>query len=379
MSQTKNSFKRMMSLTLLASMGFAALLYGASPLFAATAPLLGTADSFGVLAALSAASANMTTVSGDLGLSPGLAISRTGPWTVGGTEYFGPLSLAATAQADALSAFNNLAGQGSNGGWGVNPWSPVPGVWTVAADTTFAGTITLTGLATDVWVFQVGRDMTFSGSVIMAGDAQACNVFWQIGRSATIASGSTFVGTLIASADVTLVSGANVEGRIISLNGALTTDGNNVTVCSLLASTTLSNPVPLPGGTIGAAISDTKTLSGGTNPTGTITFYLYGPNDDFCTLGAIFTSPPVTVNGNGDYGSGPYTPTAAGTYRWIAAYSGDGSNAPSTTLCNDLNESVVVTAPVTAVPTLNEWGVIIFMLLVGLMSIYYLRRQKAKA
>ena len=202
MSQTKNVLKRMMRLSLLASVGFAALLSLAQTdaALAADAPPMGNAATFSVLAALSAASANMTTVCGDLGLSPGLAVSRTGPWTVGGTEYFGPLSLAANAQTAALGAFINLAGQFSNGGWGVNPWSPPPGVWTVPLDTTFAGTITLTGLATDVWVFQVGRDMTFSGSVILAGNADPCNVFWQIGRDATIAVGSTFVGTLIASA-----------------------------------------------------------------------------------------------------------------------------------------------------------------------------------
>ena len=80
----------------------------AAPL-AADAPLLGAADSFSVLAALSMSAAGAgTTVEGDLGLSPGLETSRTGPWTVGGTEYFGPLSLAADAQAAALAAYNNM-------------------------------------------------------------------------------------------------------------------------------------------------------------------------------------------------------------------------------------------------------------------------------
>jgi hypothetical protein len=134
---------------------------------------------------------------------------------------------------------------------------------------------------------------------------------------------------------------------------------------------------------LGAAISDTATLSGGTNPTGQITFNLYGPNDATCSSAAIFTS-TVTVAGNGSYGSTPaFTPTAVGTYRWIANYSGDANNNATTNACNGANENVVVTVTVgptvTAVPTLSEWGVIIFMLLVGLMSIYYLRRQKAKA
>jgi len=197
---------------------------------AATAPALGTASTFSVLANLSMSAAGAgTTISGDLGLSPGLAVSKTGPWTVGGSQYFGVGGLSATAQTDALSAYNNLAGQSSNGVWGVNPWSPAPGVWTVALDTTFTGTITLNGGYDDVWVFQVGQDMTFSGSVVLTGNAQPCHVFWQIGRDATIAASSQFVGTLIATRDITLVSGATVNGRLISLTSSLTTDGNTIT------------------------------------------------------------------------------------------------------------------------------------------------------
>ena len=93
--------------------------------------------------------------------------------------------------------------------------------------------------------------------------------------------------------------------------------------------------------TIGGAISDTATLSGAVNPTGSITFNLYGPNDATCAGAVVFTS-TATVNGNGDYGSGNFTPATAGTYRWIANYSGDGNNAKTANGCNESNESVVV-------------------------------------
>lgn len=194
----------------------------------ATAPSLGTAASFSVLADLSmSAAAAGTTVSGDLGLSTNTATSRTGNWTVHGTEYFGPASLAATAQADALFARNNLAGQASSGTWGVSPWSPAPGVWTSASSPAFTGTITLNGTYDDVWVFQISTDFTFSGSIILTGNAQPCHVFWAVAQDATIASGSTFVGTLIAGRDVTVVSGATVNGRVLS-GRSLTTDGNTI-------------------------------------------------------------------------------------------------------------------------------------------------------
>ena len=195
----------------------------------ATAPPLGAASSFSVLADSSMSAAGPGThVAQDLGLSTGLASSLTGPWTVGGTEYFGPQSLAKTAHNDSQSAFTNMVGQTPDGQWGGST-NPLPGVWNEAIDATFTGTLTLNGGYNDVWVFKIGQDMTFSGTVVMAGAAQPCHVFWQIGRDTTIAANSTFVGTLIAARNITLVSGATVDGRIMSLYSSLTTDGNSIT------------------------------------------------------------------------------------------------------------------------------------------------------
>jgi uncharacterized repeat protein (TIGR01451 family) len=95
---------------------------------------------------------------------------------------------------------------------------------------------------------------------------------------------------------------------------------------------------------IGGQISDTATLAGGFSPTGSITFRLYGPADATCAAAAIFTS-TVPVNGNGEYASAAYTANVAGTYRWIATYSGDGNNAAASGACNDADENVVVTTP----------------------------------
>jgi hypothetical protein len=110
---------------------------------------------------------------------------------------------------------------------------------------------------------------------------------------------------------------------------------------------------------IGGAISDTATLSGTANqpgdpvvnPTtaggeaeGTITFAVYGPDDDDCSGDPVFTSDPVAVDGDGDYPSGDFTPDAAGTYRWIASYSGDSPNTnPVSGECGDAGETSVVT------------------------------------
>lgn len=96
---------------------------------------------------------------------------------------------------------------------------------------------------------------------------------------------------------------------------------------------------------LGGSITDTATLStlvpGGPAPTGTITFRLFGPNQSTCGGAVVFTS-TKTVSGNGSYTSDPFAPSAPGTYRWIANYSGDAAHNPIAGMCNDANESVVI-------------------------------------
>jgi len=120
---------------------------------------------------------------------------------------------------------------------------------------------------------------------------------------------------------------------------------------------------------LGNAISDTATLTGGNIPTGTISFRLYGPNDASCQGAPVFTSSPVPVNGNGSYGSGPFTPVLPGTYFWIASYSGDANNNSAATACGLQNASVVVAvdaAGALSIPTLNPLGL---LLLIGLAAV----------
>jgi hypothetical protein len=93
--------------------------------------------------------------------------------------------------------------------------------------------------------------------------------------------------------------------------------------------------------TIGTTISDTAHLAGGVNPTGTITFTVYGPNDANCS-GTPAGGSVVAVNGNGDYKSASFLPLAPGTYRWIASYSGDANNTGDTGACNDSGETSIV-------------------------------------
>jgi Bacterial Ig-like domain (group 3) len=119
--------------------------------------------------------------------------------------------------------------------------------------------------------------------------------------------------------------------------------GDDMALCENPAGTTpvLTTQATTPV-TLGNPISDTATLSGGDNPTGTITFNVYGPDDADCSGEPASTS-VVDVNGEGDYSSGPFTPLAVGTYRWTAEYSGDANNEAVMSECNAPNEASVVT------------------------------------
>jgi hypothetical protein len=115
--------------------------------------------------------------------------------------------------------------------------------------------------------------------------------------------------------------------------------------------------------TVGSAITDAAALSGTVNDqnggaagaAGTITFKLYGPTDSGCTSTPIFTSSPVTVSGNGNYGPVSFTPTqGAGSYRWIATYSGDPGNNEVTEVCAAAGETSTLSAPSSATGTTSN-------------------------
>jgi hypothetical protein len=107
-----------------------------------------------------------------------------------------------------------------------------------------------------------------------------------------------------------------------------------------------------PGAPAGTPVHDTAVLSGGADPTGTITFRVYGPDDAACMHEPAAVSSVEVSHGNGSYVSAVFTPTVAGTYRWVAGYSGDEDNGSVETHCNDANESVVVSRALPAIRTL---------------------------
>ncbi|MCA1656853.1 MAG: hypothetical protein LC713_03940 [Actinobacteria bacterium] len=122
--------------------------------------------------------------------------------------------------------------------------------------------------------------------------------------------------------------------------GSIVTGGSSLEVTVVAASPAIST-VAVPRADVGDPITDTATLSGGVNPTGTITFAMFGAADSTC-LDPLFTS-NVNIAGNGSYVSAPFFASSAGTYKWRARYSGDAINQPFTSPCDDPDEVTVVT------------------------------------
>jgi hypothetical protein len=207
------------------------------PLPAAPVPLL-TAGNFKILAGSTVTNTGPTTITGgDLGLSPGTAVTGFPPGTLNAPAVMHVTDpAAAQAQLDLTAAYNSAAGLASNAvlPGDLSGLTLTPGVYTNSSTVMIsAGNFTLNagGNPNAIFVFQVGSALTTLGStqVVLAGGAQAKNVFWQVGSSATLGTSSIFKGTILALTSITLDNGASLQGRALARNGAVTMDSNTIT------------------------------------------------------------------------------------------------------------------------------------------------------
>ena len=214
---------------------------------------LGTADSFAVLGASTVTNTGPSVINGDLGVSPGTAITGFPPGLVNGTVSAAN-AVAGQAQSDLTTAYNDAAGRtpavlvpGDLGGLFLTP-----GVYKRSSSLLLTGDATLDaqGNADAVFIFQIGSTLTTASNsrVLLTGGAQACNVFWQVGSSATLGTNTTFRGTILALASITVTTRTDIVGRALARNAAVTLDTNTITKATCAPGTTPGGGPP-PGGT----------------------------------------------------------------------------------------------------------------------------------
>ncbi len=204
--------------------------------FANPSPVpLGAAGAFAVLAGSTVTNTGSTSVTGDLGVSPGSAVSGFPPGTVVGTQHVND-GTAAQAQADLTVAYDGAAGL-TNGAvtvaGNIGGQTLPPGLYKSTSSLEISsGDLTLDaqGDANAAFVFQVASTLTTTSGrrVILSGGARAANVFWQVGSSATLGTTSAFEGTIMANQSITLTSGATLNGRALARIGAVTLDSNTI-------------------------------------------------------------------------------------------------------------------------------------------------------
>lgn len=258
-ARVRQSLTYITTLFILAALLFTSVLFArvgdawARPLFA-TAPPLGTAASFAVLGGSTVTNIGPTIVTGNLGVSPGSAVIGFPPGIVSPPAAIHTAdAVALQAQSDVTTAYTNLAGQACDvvlTGQNLGGLTLTPAVYCFSSSAFLTGILTLDaqGDPNAVFVFQIGSTLITApnSSVVMINGAADCNVFWQVGSSATLDTNTTFVGNILALTSITLNTSASVSGRVLAQNGAVTMDSTTISAsCAVTPPTPTATNTPI--------------------------------------------------------------------------------------------------------------------------------------
>ena len=198
------------------------------------APNISGFDNFMVLAGSTVTSTGETQVSGDIGTYPGTSITGFPPGVISGVFHYADF-VAAAGESAAQQLYNALMLMTSTAtiSGDLGGQTLTPGVYTSSSTIGITGILILDaqGDPNATWIFQIGSALSTAASnsaIVLLNGAQASNVYWQVGSSATLGVGTSFAGTIVAQASITANTGASIAGRLFAITGAVTMDDNNV-------------------------------------------------------------------------------------------------------------------------------------------------------